>query len=210
MSSPSPVLSGSLAGFWRNQLRQWHWISSALCLVGLLLFSVTGFTLNHASQIEAQPKTQRVEKDLSEAGFNGLSKAETGKPVPAELAREIKALTGADVARVKAEVSEDDIYIDLTGPGVDTSVTIDKADGHVSYERTDRGVIAVLNDLHKGRNTGAVWSLFIDILAIACVIFSVTGFGLLWLYAKNRRITWPLAAAGLVIPFILFMVFVHA
>ncbi|EGF91647.1 pepSY-associated TM helix family protein [Asticcacaulis biprosthecium C19] len=204
------MLSGSLAGFWRNQLRQWHWISSALCLVGLLLFSVTGFTLNHASQIEAQPKTQRVEKDLSEAGFNGLSKAETGKPVPAELAREIKALTGADVARVKAEVSEDDIYIDLTGPGVDTSVTIDKADGHVSYERTDRGVIAVLNDLHKGRNTGAVWSLFIDILAIACVIFSVTGFGLLWLYAKNRRITWPLAAAGLVIPFILFMVFVHA
>nr|WP_031236550.1 PepSY-associated TM helix domain-containing protein [Asticcacaulis sp. AC460] len=210
MSSPPPALSGSLAGFWRNQLRQWHWISSALCLVGLLLFSVTGFTLNHAAQIEAKPKTERVEKDLSDAGFNGLGKAENGKPVPAELAGEIKALTGADVARVKAEVSDDDIYLDLTGPGVDTSVTIDKADGHVSYETTDRGAVAVLNDLHKGRHTGAVWSLFIDILAVACVIFSVTGFGLLWLYAKNRRITWPLAAAGLVIPFILFMVFVHA
>ncbi|ESQ91272.1 membrane protein [Asticcacaulis sp. AC460] len=191
-------------------MRQWHWISSALCLVGLLLFSVTGFTLNHAAQIEAKPKTERVEKDLSDAGFNGLGKAENGKPVPAELAGEIKALTGADVARVKAEVSDDDIYLDLTGPGVDTSVTIDKADGHVSYETTDRGAVAVLNDLHKGRHTGAVWSLFIDILAVACVIFSVTGFGLLWLYAKNRRITWPLAAAGLVIPFILFMVFVHA
>ncbi|NIV36045.1 MAG: hypothetical protein GWN58_43325, partial [Anaerolineae bacterium] len=33
---------------WLGTLRQWHWISSALCLVGMLLFSVTGITLNHA------------------------------------------------------------------------------------------------------------------------------------------------------------------
>jgi hypothetical protein len=44
-----------------KQLYQWHWISSAICLVGILLFSATGITLNHASQIEAQPTTTRQE-----------------------------------------------------------------------------------------------------------------------------------------------------
>ena len=36
----------SRSAFWKGQLRTWHWISSALCLAGLLLFAVTGFTLN--------------------------------------------------------------------------------------------------------------------------------------------------------------------
>ena len=204
MLSPSPLPSG----FWRNQLRQWHWISSALCLMGLLLFSVTGFTLNHASKIEAKPQTVRIEKDLP--SFTGYDKAVDKQPVPRLVAAGVGRATGIDISRIPADVSDDEIFIDLDGPGVDASVTIDKADGHVSYERTNRGAIAVLNDLHKGRHTGAVWSLFIDILAVACVVFSITGFGLLWLYAKNRSITWPLIAAGLLLPFILFMVFVHA
>ena len=208
MSPPSTPGPGS--GFWRNHLRQWHWISSALCLVGLLLFSVTGVTLNHAAQIEAKPETVRIEKDLSEAGLAALEAARDKVPVPLVVANEVKALTGADIAKVSADVSDDDVFVDLAGPGLDASVTIDKADGHVSYERTDRGVIAVLNDLHKGRHTGVIWSWFIDILAVACVVFAVTGLALLWFYARNRNITWPLVVAGLVLPFILFMVFVHA
>jgi hypothetical protein len=41
------------------------------------------------------------------------------------------------------------------------------------------------------------------------VVFSVTGLGLLWLYSKNRAITWPLVAAGVGLPVILFLLFVH-
>src|SRR5690606_39930062 len=32
-----------------------HWTSSAVSLVGLLLFAITGLTLNHAADIEGQP-----------------------------------------------------------------------------------------------------------------------------------------------------------
>src|SRR3954471_18650021 len=42
--------------FWLKHLHRWHWISSAASLVVLLLFSVTGFTLNHAGAIEAAPR----------------------------------------------------------------------------------------------------------------------------------------------------------
>ncbi len=198
-----------ISSFWRNQLRQWHWISSALCLAGLLMFAVTGFTLNHASAITAKPITVRIEKDLPAHDMPVLALAKDKSPLPETLVAAIRAQTGTDVRGIAADVSDEDIFVDLAGPGVDASVTIDKADGHITYERTNRGLIAVLNDLHKGRHTGAIWSVFIDVLAIACVIFSVTGLGLLWLYARGRRITWPLVAAGVALPVILFLLFVH-
>ena len=50
----------SRKAFWLRQLHTWHWVSSGVSLIGLLLFTVTGFTLNHASEIEGSPAS--VEK----------------------------------------------------------------------------------------------------------------------------------------------------
>ncbi|MDV6330255.1 PepSY-associated TM helix domain-containing protein [Asticcacaulis sp. 201] len=206
-SSPSPIQWGS---FWRNQLRQWHWISSAVSLIGLLLFAVTGFTLNHAASIEAKPKITSVAKRLPLDALAKLSGVTANTPLTAVQAEAIRGATGIDVRNATVDADEEGIYLALPEPGVDSTLEIARADGRATYERTDRGVIAVLNDLHKGRHSGPVWSLFIDVIAIACVVFAVTGLGLLWLYEKGRRITWPLVTLGLVVPVILFLLFVHA
>ena len=198
------------SGFWRNQLRQWHWISSAISLMGLLLFSVTGFTLNHATQIEAAPKITKVERQVPQATLTGLASVTANTPLTLVQAKAIRSATGVDVRDATVDADEDGIYLTLSAPGVDSTLEISRIDGHATYERTDRGLVAVLNDLHKGRHSGLVWALFIDLIAIACVVFSVTGFGLLWLYARGRRVTWPLVALGLVLPFIFFLLFVHA
>jgi len=198
------------SGFWRNQLRQWHWISSAVSLMGLLLFAVTGFTLNHAAQIEAQPKVTKVERQVPETTLAGLASVTANAPLTPVQATAIRGATGVDVRGATVDADEDGIYLTLSAPGVDSTLEISRIDGHATYERTDRGLIAVLNDLHKGRHSGAVWAMFIDLIAVACVVFAVTGLGLLWLYARGRRITWPLVALGLVLPFILFLLFVHA
>ncbi|MGB9109724.1 MAG: PepSY-associated TM helix domain-containing protein, partial [Telluria sp.] len=60
-SSQPTALPGATArrAVWLRQLHQWHWISSAICLMAMLLFSITGFTLNHATQIEAKPAVTR-------------------------------------------------------------------------------------------------------------------------------------------------------
>ena len=205
---PSTLTAKS--GFWRNQLRQWHWISSAVSLMGLLLFSVTGFTLNHAAQIEAQPKTTKIERQVPQATLTGLASVSANVPLTPVQATAIRGATGVDVRGATVDADEDGIYLTLSAPGVDSTLEISRIDGRATYERTDRGLIAVLNDLHKGRHSGPVWAMFIDLIAIACVVFSVTGFGLLWLYARGRRVTWPLVALGLVLPFILFLLFVHA
>jgi hypothetical protein len=53
------------------------------------------------------------------------------------------------------------------------------------------------------------WSLFIDLFAIACIVFSVTGVLLLKLHAANRPATWPVVGLGLLIPVLLILLFIH-
>src|SRR3546814_135231 len=66
--------------FWAHQMRQWHWISAAICLVAMLLFAFTGITLNHAAQIKASPQISQREAQLPAALLTSL----TAAPVPAD------------------------------------------------------------------------------------------------------------------------------
>ncbi|MFP5431963.1 MAG: PepSY-associated TM helix domain-containing protein, partial [Alphaproteobacteria bacterium] len=56
---------------------------------------------------------------------------------------------------------------------------------------------------------GTVWKYFIDIFSVACFLFALTGLVLLQLHAKKRPSTWPLVAAGLALPAILAIIFIH-
>ena len=108
-----------------------------------------------------------------------------------------------------AEWSAGEVYLALPRPGGDAWLAIDLADGTVLAEQTDRGWIAFFNDLHKGRHTGVAWSWFIDIFAVASLLFALTGLGLMMLHAKRRPATWPVTLAGLVLPWLLIVVFMH-
>ncbi|MBA4012376.1 MAG: hypothetical protein C0481_10965 [Phenylobacterium sp.] len=194
-----------------RQMVQWHWISAAVCLVGMLLFAITGITLNHAGAIEAKPNTVEAEGQLP---ADLLSIAKTAQAEQAALPEPIRAWLAKDmgVQAPKAaaiEWSDEEAYVSLPRPGGDGWVTFDAGSGAVVHESTTRGPVAYLNDLHKGRNTGAVWSLFLDIFAIGCVVFCITGLVLLQLHSRARKITWPLVGLGLAVPLILVLIFIH-
>ncbi|WP_333793110.1 PepSY-associated TM helix domain-containing protein [Hyphomicrobium sp.] len=196
---------------WMRQLRQWHWISGAISLVSMLLFAVTGITLNHSSVIEAKPQVTTNEATLGEAAVSALSEAPaTGRaPVPENIARAVSDAVGIDVAGREAEWSESEAYVSLPRPGGDAWISIERDSGAVTYERTDRGWVSYLNDLHKGRHTGAAWSLFIDLFALCSIVFCVTGLLLLQMYAKSRKSTWPLVGLGLGLPVLLAVFLIH-
>ncbi|WP_132091057.1 PepSY-associated TM helix domain-containing protein [Caulobacter sp. BK020] len=197
--------------FWLKQLHQWHWISAALSLVGMLLFAVTGFTLNHAGQIEAQPKVvSRKATVPAELLYLLASGPPEGKrPLPPQLETWLDKAVDADIAGREGEWSQEEVYVALPRPGGDAWISIDRATGAVEHEKTTRGAISLLNDLHKGRNAGKAWGWFIDIFAGACVVFAVTGLILLQFHARARPLTWPLVAGGLMIPLLLVILFVH-
>lgn len=193
--------------FWLKHLHQWHWVSSALCLVGMLLFAVTGITLNNARIIEAKPRVTTLEATLP-ADLRPLLNAGAG-PVPAAIGQWLGRELSIDAAGGLPEWSADELYIGLPRPGGDAWATISRQDGAVLYERTDRGWVSYLNDLHKGRGTGTIWSWFLDIFAGACLVFCLTGLFLLHLHAGNRVATWPLVGLGLVAPLLLLILLIH-
>ncbi|CAM5436016.1 hypothetical protein AFEL58S_02579 [Afipia felis] len=197
--------------FFISQLYQWHWISSGLCLVGMILFAFTGITLNNAGKIEARPSVVMREGQLPQAMLAdlksgpGTAKAALPSSISAWLQQEI----GVNTAGRETEWSAREVYVALPRPGGDAWLSIERDSGAVSYEITDRGWIAYLNDLHKGRHTGKAWSWFIDLLASAAIIFCLTGLLLLWLHAKRRPATWPVVSLGLIIPTLLAVLFIH-
>ncbi|MBN8260841.1 MAG: PepSY-associated TM helix domain-containing protein [Xanthomonadales bacterium] len=197
-------------GFWLRTLHQWHWISAAVCLVGMLLFAATGVTLNHAAQIEAKPRVQRIEGILPPALLAALaSRSEGNGRLPQPVSDWLLATHAIDAGNRPAEWSEEEVYVSMPGPGRDAWLSIQRADGALEYERTERGAIAWLNDLHKGRNTGTAWSWFIDVFALACIVFTATGLFLLQMHARQRRSTWPLVALGMLVPLLLALLFIH-
>jgi hypothetical protein len=196
--------------FWLKQLHQWHWVSSALCLIGMLLFAATGFTLNHAADIDAHPKVSSREAKLTPSLLMQLkATAASNKIIPDGIIQWASEQMSVNLRAKSAEWSEDEVYVSLPRPGGDAWLSIDLEQGLVRHENTDRGWISYLNDLHKGRNTGLAWKWFIDIFAFACLIFCITGFFLLQLHAANRPTTWPVVGLGLVIPLVLAIIFIH-
>lgn len=190
-------------------MRQWHWISSAVCLVGMLLFAITGITLNHAADIPVEPVTITKAVTLPEALRGQLVLPEEDEPLPAAVRHWLGKALDSRIASHSAEWSEEEIYLSLPRPGGDAWLTIDTQSGEVHFEKTDRGWVSYFNDLHKGRHTGVVWFWFIDIFALACVVFSITGLVLLYRHAANRPSTWPLVGLGFVLPLILVLLFIH-
>lgn len=211
-ATPSPARPRkSRKAFWLKQLHTWHWMSSAISLIGLLLFTITGFTLNHAAEIEASPVITEGSGQLPAALLPQIApddRPDGKRALPPEVAKWVgetfKVKSGGE-----AEWSADEVYLALPRPGGDGWVAIDRLSGAATSEATDRGWISYLNDLHKGRNAGTAWKWFIDIFAFASLVFALTGLVLLQLHAAKRKSTWPLVGMGLVIPAALAIFFIH-
>jgi hypothetical protein len=200
----------SRRAFWLKQLHSWHWISAAVSLSGMLLFAVTGLTLNHAASIGATPVVTRSDATLPPPLLRRLAgEHPAAASVPADVARAGAAAVGVDPGGHAGEWSDEEVYVALPGPGTDAWVSINRRNGHISAERTWRGWVSYLNDLHKGRNTGDAWFWFIDAFAVACILFTLTGLLLLQLHARHRPLTWPLVGLSLAVPLLLALFLIH-
>jgi hypothetical protein len=198
---------------WLGTLRRWHWISSALALVGMMLFAITGLTLNHASQIEGHPvvvaRQAQMPATLLAAHAPTVGERRRAGPLTSDLADWIAGALQVEVHGRAAEWSPEEIYVPLARPGADAWVRLDRTSGAAEFEDTSRGWVSTLNDLHKGRNAGAAWRWFIDAFAFACLVFCTTGLFILKLHADTRPGTWPLVGLGLVLPLLLALLFIH-
>lgn len=197
---------------WVRHLHTWHWMSSAICLVGLILFAATGITLNNAQTFEREePHIQRRTDKVPTAVLERMAQA--AKLDPPQLPREadawLRSAYGITAASRRLDWSDGELNLSVPRPGGSTSLRVDLKSGELAFERTDRGVIAYLNDLHKGRHAGPGWGWFLDIFAGAALLSAFTGLLILIRQSSMRRSIWPLVGFGAVVPAIVIFLFVH-
>ena len=192
-----------------GSIRQWHWISAAVTLVGMLLFAITGITLNHAADIGGKAQLTTIEASVPDAIIERLEQLPHGDIM---LPQEVRTyLQEQDIRFPAGQTGQWDgieFYAAMPKPGADAWLAIDAEFAELMYERSDRGWVAYFNDLHKGRDSGVVWFWFIDIFAVVCVVFCVTGLILLLRQGPHRPMTWPITALGALIPLVIMLAFI--
>lgn len=202
-------------------VRWLHIYVSMLGMAALMFFAVTGLTLNHPEWIgENSQRTQDFRGTMDAAWLRGKASdppitdiSQGGEPDEVDHAKQIARLEVVEFLRDKHQVrgSVTDFYADeyecavsFKRPGYLADALIDRETGDYTLTVTQHGVLAVVNDLHLGRNTGVAWKWLIDVSAGLLAFVSLTGLVLLF-YLKRKRIKGVLTAvAGTIILLILY------
>lgn len=177
-------------------VRWLHIYVSMFGLAAVLFFSATGVTLNHPDWFFGDTqRSVQSEGDIDPEWLHmGGPSASTDDP--ADPSRQVDKLAvverlrqahGIGGALADFKVDDAECVVTFKGPGYAADAFIDRETGHYTVTQSYHGVIAVLNDLHKGRDTGPAWSILIDLSAILLTLISLSGLILLF-YLKLRRV----------------------
>jgi hypothetical protein len=197
------------------KLMRWlHIYLSMFSLAVVLFFSVTGITLNHPDWFWSEAEsTHEAEGQINRAWLRiaGAATAEnSGEPdrqvSKLEIVEYLRNTHAIHGALADFRVDEGECVVSFKGPGYGADAFIDRETGQYRLTQTSHGFIAVINDLHKGRDSGPVWSVLIDVSAVLMTFISLTGLVLLF-YLKLRRIPGLIVAViGTVIAFVLYRI----
>lgn len=193
-------------GYWRRLavvcLRWLHIYLSMVSFAILFFFAVTGLTLNHADWFTAGHSTNRHSKGLLDVRWVKPPDAAVSKLEIVEFLRREHSIKGALGDFI---IDDAQCTISFKGPGYVADIFIDRATGDYEMNESRLGVVAVLNDLHKGRDSGRAWSLLIDASAAVMALISVSGLVLLWFFRRRRVIGLVVAIGGTLLCYLFYL-----
>jgi uncharacterized protein len=168
-----------------------HIYLSMFSFAALLFFAVTGITLNHTDWIDGQQMVEQVTGQVSVEALAGDS-INVDKLTIVETLRNNHRITAP---LSEFSVDESECSVSFRGPGYSAVGFVDRTTAKYELTITRLGWIAVMNDLHKGRDSGVGWIWLIDISGVLMILVSLTGFVMIFFLKKKRF-------AGLVIAFV--------
>lgn len=169
----------------------------------VLFFSFTGLTLNHPTWFGGDK--QIVVKNRGQLNVSWVNTKEVAKLEIVEFLRKTYQVKGA-VSEVR--IDDYEVSISLKGPAYSCDVFITREDGTYEISEVKMGIMAVMNDLHKGRDSGKGWAWIIDISAVFLILVSLSGLILLCFIKKKRVFGIIMGAIGLLICYLFYLIFV--
>lgn len=185
-----------------------RWLHIYLSMVSfaiVLFFSVTGLTVNHADWFASAVKTRQAHGSVDRALLHPPGASEPDKNALVQSLRTREHLHGT-VDDVRVDDTE--VSFSYRAPGYSADVIVDRQSETYSVTEVRNGFVAVINDLHKGRDAGKVWSWVIDFSAILLTLVSLTGLAILWFIYKRRTSGLMIGAAGLSLCLLVYKIFV--
>ena len=160
-----------------NLARLIHVYVSMALLTLLLFFSVTGITLNHPEWFSSH-QAQVVESELTidTIAELALSDGQVTSEQQQVITSEIEQAFAVSLQNTKPELMSGELFYSIKQAGKSASIAVDLETGEAFFEQTHYGWWAVLNDLHKGRNTSNFWGWIIDLSSVLFIVFAITGF----------------------------------
>ncbi len=190
-SHPHPHVKG----YWRRHaasLARWlHIYLSMVSFAILAFFAVTGLTLNHADAFAS--KRQNTSQLKGTLPVEWLKGKEPNPVAKLEIVEQLRSRHGVRGLLGEFRVEDTQCAVSFRGPGYSADAFINREDGTYELSETRPGLVAVINDLHKGRDTGTAWSWVIDASAVLMTLVSLSGMVLI-VFIKRRRVTGLVAA----------------
>lgn len=171
----------------------------------LFFFAVTGITLNHTEWFDNQQKTYQQKGNLEPVWINVADSGKIRKLEIVEFLRKQHQLRGAVSDFI---IDEKQLTIAFSGPGYSADVFIDRESGAYELSIAENGFFGLTNDLHKGRDTGAVWACLIDISALLMIFVSLTGLVMLFFLKKKKTAGLLLVAIGILVSYLIYVIWV--
>ena len=186
--------------FYRHARYVHGWLS-AFAFIALFFFSLTGIFLNHPEWFESDSQEQSKTIVLNEAFAKSLVEKENPSDALISYVREHESVIG----RYKSsEVMDNEVMIRLESPAGSTDIWAMLDTGEVEITNKPATTVSLINDLHRGKNSGTAWSWFIDITSIIILILSIAGY-VLFLSIKTRLMTHLVLTALSILAFIVLI-----
>src|SRR5476651_172535 len=185
-----------------------RWLHIYLSMVSfaiLLFFAVTGFTLNHADWFGNKPEIKKISGSMDAKWVNAKDTNLVAKSQIVEFLRKTNGIKG-NVSDFR--IDDGDVSVSFNGPGYAADTYINRNNGQYKLTETRFGLVAILNDLHKGRDAGKGWAMVIDVTAISMALVSLTGIVMICFMKKKRFSGFVIAIAGVVIVYVVYLTFV--
>ena len=194
---------------WKRRLamlsRWLHIYFSMISFAIVFFFAVTGLTLNHAEKFNDQLKSTQEKGKLQ---LNWVNAKDTLRIAKLEIVEWLRKQHNIKAALTDFRIDDSQIAVSFKGPGYAADAFINRETGGYDLTKTSAGFVGIINDLHKGRDTGSGWSVFIDVSAILLTLVSLSGM-LLLLFIKRKRVSGLIVAAlGLLIAYLVYIIWV--
>jgi hypothetical protein len=180
------------------------YISMASCGI-LLFFAVTGLTLNHQDWFSGQQRTNEYHGSVQRKWVHTADAKDVAK---LEIVEYLRQNFHIRAALADFRVEDTDCDVTFKGPGYAADAFIDRDTGNYQISENRFGFVAIINDLHKGRDTGRKWAGAVDVSAVLMILVSLTGFALIFFLPKRRLPGLIVLGSGMALFYLVYLIFV--